>query len=330
MGFPDDYSIPDIVAMHNQYTAANIQYPAKSTIQSQEIAMIHHLNALSVTEKLRESLQDSGDDFRFAALESNLAEYANNATSWHWHDFVEFAWVSEGTLESSTPMRALRLSAGQGYFVNANVLHTQRMIGEAATIRIIQFVPALLAGSGSIYQKYIGPLEKCVSLEMLPLAAMGVTDALEEVFSLAGEEPDGYELRIMERLFRVWMRLYEAAKPLCTDSAPIDTHADRVKAMLGFIHANYSEPLTVGQIAAFAHISQREAFRCFQQVLGTTPTLYLLHHRINNAARMLVETDLSVTDISMACGFSSPGYMWKVFRDINGVSPRAFRKSGRP
>ena len=32
MGFPDDYSIPDIVAMHNQYTAANIQYPAKSTI----------------------------------------------------------------------------------------------------------------------------------------------------------------------------------------------------------------------------------------------------------------------------------------------------------
>ena len=60
------------------------------------------------------------------------------------------------------------------------------------------------------------------------------------------------------------------------------------------------------------------------------PTLYLLHHRINNAARMLVETDLSVTDISMACGFSSPGYMWKVFRDINGVSPRAFRKSGRP
>ena len=191
-------------------------------------------------------------------------------------------------------------------------------------------MPALLAGSGSIYQKYIGPLEKCASLEMLPLAAMGVTDALEEVFSLAGEEPDGYELRIMERLFRVWMRLYEAAKPLCTDSAPIDTHADRVKAMLGFIHANYSEPLTVGQIAAFAHISQREAFRCFQQVLGTTPTLYLLHHRINNAARMLVETDLSVTDISMACGFSSPGYMWKVFRDINGVSPRAFRKSGRP
>lgn len=43
--------------------------------------MIHHLNTLSVTPKLQESLQDSGNDFPFAALESNLAEYANNATS---------------------------------------------------------------------------------------------------------------------------------------------------------------------------------------------------------------------------------------------------------
>lgn len=41
--------------------------------------MIHDLNALSVAEKLRESPQDSGDDFRSAALESNLAEYANNS-----------------------------------------------------------------------------------------------------------------------------------------------------------------------------------------------------------------------------------------------------------
>lgn len=57
--------------------------------------MVHHLNALSVTEKLRESLQDSGDDFQFTALESNLAEYANNVVTWHWHDFVEFVYVPE-------------------------------------------------------------------------------------------------------------------------------------------------------------------------------------------------------------------------------------------
>ena len=291
--------------------------------------MIHHLNALSVSEKLRESLQDSGDDFPFAALESNLAGYANNATSWHWHDFVEFAWVTEGMLESSTPMRTLRLGPGDGYFINANVLHTQRMVGPAATIRVIQFVPGLLAASGGIYRKYIHPVATCPGLEMLPLAAVGAQDELRGAFALAEGEPEGYELGILERLDRAWMKLYAAAKPAFTAVAPPDGHADRVKAMLACIHARYGEPLTVADIAAAANVSQREAFRCFRQVLGTTPTLYLLHHRVNNAARMLAETRLSVTEISMACGFSSPSYLWKAFRDINGVSPRAFRRGDR-
>lgn len=291
--------------------------------------MIHHLNALSVSEKLRESLQDSGDDFPFAALESNLAGYANNATSWHWHDFVEFAWVTEGMLESSTPLRTLRLGPGDGYFINANVLHTQRMVGPAATIRVIQFVPGLLAASGGIYRKYIHPVATCPGLEMLPLEAVGAQDELRGAFALAEGEPEGYELGILERLDRAWMKLYAAAKPAFTTVAPPDGHADRVKAMLACIHARYGEPLTVADIAAAANVSQREAFRCFRQVLGTTPTLYLLHHRVNNAARMLAETRLSVTEISMACGFSSPSYLWKAFRDINGVSPRAFRRGGR-
>lgn len=291
--------------------------------------MIHHLNALSVSEKLRESLQDSGDDFPFAALESNLAGYANNATSWHWHDFVEFAWVTEGMLESSTPLRTLRLGPGDGYFINANVLHTQRMVGPAATIRVIQFVPGLLAASGGIYRKYIHPVATCPGLEMLPLEAVGAQDELRGAFALAEGEPEGYELGILERLDRAWMKLYAAAKPAFTAVAPPDGHADRVKAMLACIHARYGEPLTVADIAAAANVSQREAFRRFRQVLGTTPTLYLLHHRVNNAARMLAETRLSVTEISMACGFSSPSYLWKAFRDINGVSPRAFRRGGR-
>lgn len=43
---------------------------------------------------------------------------------------------------------------------------------------------------------------------------------------------------------------------------------------------------------------------------------------------MLAETNLSITEISTACGFSGPNYMWKAFTDINGISPRAFRQSG--
>ncbi|MBR1558769.1 MAG: helix-turn-helix transcriptional regulator [Clostridia bacterium] len=296
--------------------------------------MIHRLNALSLTEKLRESLQDSGDDLPFAAVESDLTEYANNCASWHWHDFVELGWVVDGRLECSTPSGAFTLSPGEGYFVNANTLHLHRMAGEAATFRVIQFVPSLLAGSGSLYARYIAPVERCPRIESLalrrddPVAGRALDDIID-IFALAAREPTGYELRIMEGLFRLWSALYALAAPmLAAGQDDADAHADRVKTMLTFIHTHFDEPLTVADIAAAASVSEREAFRSFRKVLDVTPTGYLLRHRVNSAARMLAETRMSVTEISLACGFSSPSYLCKVFHDLNGVSPRDYRRGG--
>ena len=89
--------------------------------------MIHRLNALSLSEKLHESMQDSGEDLRFAAIEANLAEYADKCATWHWHEFVEFACVLEGEQECCTPGGVTRLRPGDGYFVNASVLHLNRI-----------------------------------------------------------------------------------------------------------------------------------------------------------------------------------------------------------
>lgn len=289
--------------------------------------MIYHLNALSVTENLQEALLNSSEEFPFAALEANLAEYANNASSWHWHDFVEFAYVEKGKLESCTPMGTLILQQGNGYFINAGILHSQHMVGDSATIRVIQFMPSLLAGSESLYRKYVLQVLKSSKIEMLELQNAEMIEELKRILILAGEEPDGYEMAVMGGLYRLWMQLFDAAQALFTkDEVTAVSHTDRVKTMLSFIHRNYSEPLTVADIAKAASVSEREAYRSFKAVLGTTPILYLLHHRIRNAARMLVETEMTITEISMACGFSSSGYMWKAFKEINGVSPRTFRR----
>ena len=295
--------------------------------------MIHHLNGLSLTERLRESLQDSGGDFQFAAVESNLVEYADNCASWHWHEFVELGYLTEGRVECSAPSGSFFLEQGEGYFINANVLHTHRMAGMAATFRVIHFIPGLLGGARSIYGKYIAPVERCGKLEAVQLrlgvdGEAGILDDIRRVFALAETEPVGYELNIMERLFHIWLGIYGIAAPMLADASDAgDSHAERVKAMLAFIHTRYADPLSVADIAASVNISEREAYRSFRQVLDTTPTLYLLHHRVNSAARMLIETRLTVTEISLACGFSSPSYMCKAFHDLNGVSPRDFRRA---
>ena len=46
---------------------------------------------------------------------------------------------------------------------------------------------------------------------------------------------------------------------------------------------------------------------------------------MEQATRLLIESDLSVTDICYRCGFGSPSYFGKVFRTITGASPRSYR-----
>lgn len=295
--------------------------------------MIYHLNTMSLTEKHREHLQNGGSDFQFTALESNLALFTNNSSTWHWHEFVEFAYVIDGALEGQTPTNTYRVGQGDGYFINAGVLHTHRMLGMAATIRVIQFMPSFLGGSNEIYRQFVSPVEKCRALESLRLSpddprGRAILEELQRILDLAEGEPTGYTLKIAGRLFLLWELLYEAVAPNLTADAA-DHTADRVKTMLSFIHENYAESITVDDIAASANISEREAYRSFNQVLGMTPIVYLQRHRIGRVERLLAETDLPITEISLSCGFQNPSYLCKVFREMNGLTPRQFRKQGR-
>ena len=299
--------------------------------------MIHRLSALHVTEKLRESMQDSGDDFRFAAIESNLAEYADKCSSWHWHEFVEFALVAEGALECCTPTEELRLGPGDGYFINANVLHLTRMAPDCAAARLLvfQFETSLLTSAGGLSRRYVTPVERCAALPCLPLprrdpASAEMLKTLEGLFDLCAGEPAAHELEVVGLTFHLWRQLYRAAEPALRSAAPEgDMPFVRLKALLAFIHAHFDEPISVPRLAREAHISEREVYRTFRQALNTTPTLYLLRHRLNHAARMLDESDASITEISLASGFSSPSYFCKAFRELTGASPRDFRRASR-
>lgn len=300
------------------------------------IIVIRYANSLTLTGTLKESVRAEAGDFPFEAIEADLARFEGRFSPWHWHEYVEFAWVVGGVLECHTPDGILTLSPGEGCFVNANVLHADYMApgcGQTC-FRVIQMGPVLLSGAGLIHRRYLSRVTQCAGLKAMPFSLgnarhEGILSGLREAFDLAAAEPEGWELRILQVMLEVWAGLCDAAAPMLEQGAAAvrDDMALWTKAMLHFIHENYAEPIAVEDIARAASISQREAYRAFQKVLGTTPTLYLSRHRINVAARMLRETGQSVTDVAAACGFSTPNYFCKVFRDVMGKSPRDFRKA---
>lgn len=88
----------------------------------------------------------------------------------------------------------------------------------------------------------------------------------------------------------------------------------------------YAQPLDVPALARIAHVSQAHFTRTFRATFGETPHRYLQRRRVERAMFLLRESDRSVTDICFDVGFGSPGTFSRTFRDIVGLSPRAYRK----
>ena len=90
----------------------------------------------------------------------------------------------------------------------------------------------------------------------------------------------------------------------------------------------YAQPLDVAALARIACVSRAHFIRTFRATFGETPNRYLQRRRVERAMFLLRSTDRSVTDVCVAVGFSSLGTFSRVFRDIVGEPPSAYRARG--
>jgi AraC-like DNA-binding protein len=93
-----------------------------------------------------------------------------------------------------------------------------------------------------------------------------------------------------------------------------------------YINENFSNIVSIGEVAEKFYINKVHLCRLFKQYTDTTPMIYILQLKINRAAILLVETDYAVKKISFMMGFNDPYYFSKVFKKIYGVSPVLYRK----
>jgi len=99
-----------------------------------------------------------------------------------------------------------------------------------------------------------------------------------------------------------------------------------VESAIASIWESYGEPLSLSDIAKSAILSRFHFCRVFTEATGVSPGRYLSAVRIYQAKRLLVSTSLSVTDISLAIGYSSLGSFTNRFTDSVGASPTRFRR----
>jgi AraC-like DNA-binding protein len=96
------------------------------------------------------------------------------------------------------------------------------------------------------------------------------------------------------------------------------------------IEQRFREPLSVAELATDAGYATESLIRKFRQSYGVTPRHFVNLLRIRHACRLLEAGELPLKNIARECGFSSPHYFGRTFRQFLGVSPGAYRKHPDP
>jgi AraC family transcriptional regulator len=103
----------------------------------------------------------------------------------------------------------------------------------------------------------------------------------------------------------------------------------RLQTARDFMEASLNQPVTVPQIARHACLSTHHFLRMFKHVFQETPHQYLTRRRMERARLMLLQSDVSVTQICFSLGFESLGSFSWLFRARSGLSPEQFRNQAR-
>jgi len=99
----------------------------------------------------------------------------------------------------------------------------------------------------------------------------------------------------------------------------------RLGQAIRLMEEHLETPLSSAELAGRLGISTRQLERIFERYLNTSPKRYIMDLRLHRARNLIVQSDQAITEIAMACGFTSTSHFSKVYRDHFGNTPGSQR-----
>ena len=110
--------------------------------------------------------------------------------------------------------------------------------------------------------------------------------------------------------------------------ARIGARHPKLVVIIEKMEENLEDPLSPSTLAKETGLSTRQLERLFRRYLDRSPKRYYLELRLKRARSLLLQTDMSVINVALACGFSSPSHFSKCYRAFYGRTP--YRERGIP
>jgi AraC-like DNA-binding protein len=100
----------------------------------------------------------------------------------------------------------------------------------------------------------------------------------------------------------------------------------RFTAVVQYVEEHLTEKISVDMLARESYMSKSAFFHAFKLQFGISPLEYVLRKRIGLAKRIMADTTLSIAEVCYRSGFNNLNYFIKLFKRIEGLTPREYRK----
>jgi len=103
----------------------------------------------------------------------------------------------------------------------------------------------------------------------------------------------------------------------------------QVQKVLAYIDSHITDRVLVADLSALVECSEAHFSRLFKRTFGESPYAFVVRRRVELAARRMLDTEISLSDIALSCGFADQAHLTHWFRHVMQDTPSAWRRAHR-
>jgi AraC-like DNA-binding protein len=259
----------------------------------------------------------------------------------HMHVFYEINQIVSGTALYVISNQCIEVKAGDIITFNENLPHFWYPDpSNPPIVRIFYYFPSLLLSKNLTEEKY-GTLYSLYSSDYPFLLFkrdsemnQSIEKLLNNIFFEFNNESISYQLMIIANLLEMSSIVIRHLSRRSSDTL---SHLKQMKLLgksntiniaIDFINKNYSNPeLNSAHISQFVSMNSNYFSNLFKKNMGIPLTSYISQLRISKAVELIHNLELSITEISLLCGYESFSSFYRTFVAIIGKNPSEYRRS---
>ncbi len=283
-------------------------------------------------------LEEKTYPFRLFFNQCLDAKTEQNILFLHWHEHFEIIVMQQGRAIFHIDSKPYEAGPGDVILVPSGGLH----VGYSLISGDIAFVSIVFHGSlfkdrnqDSQHELYVAPyLNNLYHLPVKPVEQNPVCSSyyplLNAIIQEVQEEGPAFQLVVKNQLHLFLILLSRTFPPLqLSERYHRERHSinqERFKPLLEYLEQHYDDKITIESAARFVNLNPYHFCKTFKKLTGRTFIDYVNLCRVEEAERLLLETDFTVTEIAGKVGCDNPNYFTKLYKQYKGITPSGARK----